>query len=67
MHGFTERNSGGLLRTFIFGSLLGIIFFVIAIAVKLGILAAIGFIIYFFIAAAGLVPPLDYIPLIPYI
>ena len=30
-------------------------------------LALIGFTIYFFVAAAGLVPPLDFVPLIPFI
>jgi hypothetical protein len=30
-------------------------------------LALIGFVIYFFVAAAGLVPPIDFIPMIPYI
>jgi hypothetical protein len=45
----------------------GLLFILLGFLLIVGKLALIGFIIYFFVAAAGLVPPLDFIPLIPYI
>jgi len=64
-----RRNSSsgvGLIGAFIsvlFFSLYVVFYLFLSVAS----LALIGFVIYFFVAAAGLVPPIDFIPMIPYI
>lgn len=59
-----DIHDGGVFAQFTIYSVLAM---VLTVVINLGLLVAVCFIIYFFLAAAGVVPPLDLIPFVPYI
>lgn len=52
---------------FMAGGFLFSVFFLIGVGLKILSLVVLGFIIYAFFAMGGIVPPVDYIPFVPYV
>lgn len=59
-----DMNSSGFFRNFILGGIIAIILNLLFGALTLIIFCAI---VYFFLAAAGIVPPQNVVPMIPFI